>query len=165
MKFDPGHGEVGRVERMSLASRVRELVHTVARQAPRWDRVLKGVNAFYRIEKAADGPVVWLAMRVDLCHDEIKGCNIDSVATQEDLSVLMTRYGLSDPGTVPDRLRDEGKQQRICVLSRALCDYLISCVDGQSEGEAVTQSQGGAVTGVADGEAVDMTTGEVLEVR
>jgi hypothetical protein len=165
MKFDPGQSEVGRVERMSLASRVRELVHPASRQAPRWDRVLKGVNAFYRVEKAAEGPVVWLAMRVDLCRDEIKGASIDSVATQEDLTVLMSRYGLSDTGTVTDRLREQGKQQRICVLSRAMCDYLISCMDPEPEGMPVTDDQGGAVTGVADGEAVDMTTGEVLEAR
>ena len=163
MKTDPGQGELGRVERMSLASRVRELAHLAARQPPRWDRVLKGVNAFYRVEKGEDGPVVWLAMRADLCHGEIKGTKVEGVGTQENLSVLMSRYGLADEGTVPDRLREEGRRRRVCVLSRTLCDYLIECVNPPEEATPVPDPTPPAGTGGLDGEVIDMTTGEVLQ--
>ncbi|HUU01898.1 MAG TPA: hypothetical protein VM425_10680 [Myxococcota bacterium] len=124
------------VERMSLASRARELAH-LRSDRPAWQRVLKGVNGFYRIE---DGKA-WLGMRYDLCRGEIKGHKIESVKDQADLTLLMKRYGLADEtGTVTDRLREDGKQQRLVVLSRALCDLLIELEDG-NDGEPLSHDE------------------------
>jgi hypothetical protein len=123
--------------------------------------VLKGVNAFYRVERGEEGLVVWLGMRVDLCHGEIKGASIDGVEIQEDLTVLMDRYGLSDPGAVLARLREDGRQTRICVLSRAMCDFLVECVDQAAE-QRVTPEGGAAVTGVPDDMRIDRETGELV---
>jgi hypothetical protein len=162
MKFEGKGTAPGHVERMSLASRVRELTYEAGRRPPRWDRVLKGVNAFYRVERDEDDELVaWLAMRADLCRGEIKGVSIDNVHNQTDLTTLMNRYGLADTGTVADRIRDGGKRHRLCVLSRELCDYLIDCVDPEPK-------QGGPVEDDHDGPvdsekvAFDPETGEVL---
>ena len=125
------------VERMSLASRVRELVHLRNCDQPAWQRVLKGVNAFYRVEDDK----AWLGMRYDLCRGGLKGHKIESVKDQANLTLLMKRYGLADEtGTVTDRLREDGKQQRLVVLSRALCDLLIDLKD-PDDGEPLSHDE------------------------
>ena len=125
------------VERMSLASRVRELVRLRECDRPAWARVLKGVNAFYRVENGQ----VWLGMRYDLCRGEIKGHRIESIKSQSDLSLLMKRYGLANgTGAVTDRLREDDKQRRLMVLSRALCDLLVDSADPE-DGEALSHDE------------------------
>jgi|GEM_PF-5733980 len=122
----------GSAERMSLAARVREMVHLVRAETPGWRRVLKGVDAFFRV----DGDHVWLGMRAELCSGQIKRIVIPSVQKQFDLTRLCVRYGMADEtGAVTDRLRDNGRRDRLTVLSRAMCDLIIDMTDIPEEAE------------------------------
>lgn len=162
MKFEAQGGEGARVERMSLASRVRELRHK--RSSPTWSRVLKGTSAYYRVE---DDGQVWIGMRVDLLG-QIRGHGITGVKTQGDLTKIMRRYGLADETGITDRYRDEatGKQDRLTVLSRELADLFINCIDPEdADGDesSVTSSGADAVTVVREGVSIDSKTGEVVD--
>ncbi|MHB1158465.1 MAG: phage NrS-1 polymerase family protein [Phycisphaerales bacterium] len=167
MKFDADGAQPAHVERMSLASRVRDLVGLARGREPRWDRVLKGVNAFYRVEKDVDGnPVVWLGMRVDLCRGEIKGVHLSGVTvrSQHDMSTLMHRYGLADTTGFIDRLREDTQQRRICVLSQAVTNYLIDCRDENdpqaSQPDKIDESRTAPKTSVTAGPVAVVTEGQ-----
>lgn len=166
IKCQPESGEPVHVERMSLASRVRELEFQHRQEPAKWRRVLKGLNAFYRLERGKDGQLfIWLGMRWDVCDGKIKGVEISAIQAQTDLTTLMNRYGLSCNEGITDRLRDEEGQSRVCILSRELCAQLLNCEDAQIEAEerGVTNPQPDSVTALSGAERVDHETGEVLE--
>ena len=60
-----------------------------------------------------------------------------------------------------DRIRDDGKQQRLCVLSRELCDHLLYCMDEVEDGGCHSEKAEG-VTGEGNEMKFDRETGEVL---
>jgi hypothetical protein len=165
MKFDAVGDTPAHVERMSLASRVREMVVQAVKRPEQWQRVLKGINAFFRVARTLDGrPVVWLGMRVDLCQGEIKGNVIPGVDTQHDLALLANRYGIADTSGVPVYITDDQDRRRLLVLNRSLCDYLIDCADEEQKAPLRAGETVGA-TEVLKGERIDTTTGEVLHDR
>lgn len=133
MKIEATQTEPGHAERMNLASRVRELVHHASQRSPGWQRVLKGADAFFRVEKDADdAPIVWLGMRTPLCQGQIKGHRYEGIQSQDHLTKLMNRYGLADSTGIPVKVKEDRKQQRLTVLSRELCDYIIDGVDHEN---------------------------------
>lgn len=110
-------------ERMSLASRVRNLPHASTRG---WEPILRGVNAFYR----RDRDLLWLALRYDALRTALKGLRFDALTDQESLIKLMTRYGLLAEGDDVPPLRDpRGKTPAIAVLSQEFTSHVIEFTD------------------------------------
>lgn len=164
MKIEATGDEPGHVERMSLASRVRSMINAASLRPEQWQRVLKGVNAFFRVgpDPSTNETVVWLGMRADLCQGEIKGRVIHGIETQHDLAILANRYGVTDTTGVSPYITDDNKRQRLVVLNREMCDYLIQCADGDDI-PPLRADVDPSATEVIDESRIDTETGEVLD--
>ncbi len=141
-------GPEGRqVDRISLALRAQEIAASAHGQS-RWLRIVRGADAFVRVELNTSGePVVWLGMRATLCQGAVNKIRIPAIRNQHDLKVLMDRYGFSDQGAVSDRLHREDGQLRVCVLARQLTDRLLRGAGDDDEAPpSVTKLVGDSVT-------------------